>query len=182
MRGSSLLAFAVSFLLETPGAALAQGCLPGLDPACTRTTAPAPPPHGAPRPAPEPPPEPAAAPGLEDRSRQFTFDVCNESPRPGAVVIAGRIPEAPSEWFLRGWWIVYLGSCRHIGAFMPGAFYVAAVDQHGGWFGNAYSVCVPHARFQLSIEEPQPCVPGATRLVRFQELQVNPGRFVWRMH
>ncbi len=84
----------------------------------------------------------------------FAFSVCNRAPREASVAISSRLAPGSKDFVVSGWWRVAAGSCRKIGTYPRGHFYMHATAGGTRWGKGDVNLCVespgPFKRINLT--------------------------------
>jgi hypothetical protein len=123
----------------------------------------------------------------------FSLDVCNRTKEDASVAISVR--KAPdSDSLLRGWWPVGAGSCKTLGKFAKGKFYVTAIVPPGnglfgflkpgrllGWNGSDVLIgkCVDLSASFERPDKPSLDCPSGEKIIGFHEFDASGSNYIW---
>ena len=112
--------------------------------------------------------------------RMFDFSVCNKTRAPTSVAISARLAPDSKEFIVAGWWKVAAGSCRKIGTYPRGHFYMHAQSGRTTWGKGGIPLCVetpgPFKRISLPNYK---C--NASLLRNFSHVEIKSASWDWTL-
>ena len=112
--------------------------------------------------------------------RMFDFSVCNRARSDASVALSARLAPGSSDFVVAGWWKVAPGTCRKIGSYPRGHFYMHAAAGGSTWGKGDLNLCVetpgPFKRINLANYK---CASNALR--KFSHVDVGSAKWEWTL-
>lgn len=110
----------------------------------------------------------------------FEFSVCNKSRKVVSVAISPRLAPDSKEFVVSGWWQVPGGSCKTIGNYPKGHFYMHASSGSTKWGSGELSLCVEKGAFKRINIPGYKCSGDLLR--KFSHVDVTSSSWTWTLN
>ena len=110
----------------------------------------------------------------------FDFSVCNRAPKEASVAISARLAPGSKDFVVAGWWRVASGSCRKIGSYPRGHFYMHATASGTNWGKGDLNLCVETPGPFKRINLPNYKCSG-DQLRKFSHQDIRAARWEWTL-
>ena len=112
--------------------------------------------------------------------QMFGFSVCNRTGKEVSTAISHRLAPGSKDFVVAGWWKVASGSCRKIGSYPRGHFYMHAQAGGNTWGKGDLTLCVETPGPFKRISLPNYKCNGPL-LRKFSHVDVKSGIWEWTL-